>query len=134
MTPRRKRARKYIGLREQLAAALSMLLPPEQNKALREARVPAKTVIALFSPDHGHLHALGGSDKWFNLYPMLRAPHKEKSRKDTSIVAKVDRLAPAHEEFRRRILAKRPGQKPKKTGSIPSRPFPVKQRVKHEPR
>ncbi len=104
MIPRRKRARKHIALREQLAAALAFLLPEAQERELRAAKVSAKTVIALFSPDHSVLHALGGSDKWWNIYPMLRAPHKEKSRRDTSIVAKVDRIAPEHEDFRRRML------------------------------
>lgn len=104
MTPRRKRARKHISLREQLAAALAMLLPAEQCDDLREKKVPAKTVIALFSPDHGILHALGGSDRWWNIYPMLREPHQEKSRRDTAIVAKVRRITPNHEEFRRRML------------------------------
>lgn len=123
MTPRRKRARKYIGLREQLAAALSMLLPQEQRDDLRARQVPAKTVIALFSPDHNILHALDGSDRWWNLTPMLREPHKQKSRRDTSIVAKVDRLTPAQAEFRRKVLERKPGQKRERTGSIPSRGF-----------
>lgn len=101
MTRRRKRARKYINLRERLAAAYAMLLPQEQRDELRARKVPAKTVMALFTDDHGHLHALGGSDRWFNLTPMLREPHKEKSRRDTSIVAKVDRI----DETRREHLA-----------------------------
>ena len=102
MTP--KRARKHIPLREQLAAALSMLLPAPLRDELREQKAPARTVIALFSPDHNILFALGGPDKWWNLTPMLREPHKEKSRRDTSIVAKVKRVAPEHEDFRRRML------------------------------
>lgn len=101
----RKRARKYISLRERLAAAYSMLLPQAQRDELRAARVPAKTVIALFTDDHGVLHALGGADKWWNLTPMLRAAHAEKSRCDTSIVAKVRRISAEYEDFRRRVLA-----------------------------
>lgn len=104
MIPRRKRPRKYIPLREQLAAALSMLLPQAQRDELRAAKVPAQRVISLFSPDHGILHAMGGADVWWNLTPMLRAPHKDKSRRDTSIVAKVKRVSAAHEDFRRRVL------------------------------
>jgi hypothetical protein len=124
MTPRRrKRVRKYINLREQLAAALSMLLPAEQRDELRAAKVPAKTVIALFSPDHNILHAHDGSDRWWNLTPMLRAPHKEKSRRDTAIVAKVDRLAEQHAQFRRKLL------KPNKRRSRRSSPWPQKRSV-----
>jgi hypothetical protein len=100
-----KRKRKYIKLREQLAAALSMLLPQVQRDELRSKKAPAKTVIALFSPDHSVLHALGGSDRWWNLTPMLREPHKEKSRNDTSTVAKVRRIDAKWNDFTRRLLS-----------------------------
>lgn len=114
MTPRRKRARKYISLRERLAAAYSMLLPQAQRDELRAAQVPAKTVIALFTDDHGVLHALGGADRWWNLTPRLRGPElKAKDARDTSIVAKVRRISAKHEDFRRRVLAveKRPRER-----------------------
>jgi hypothetical protein len=118
-SPRRKRARKYISLRERLAAALSLLLPQEQRDDLRARQVPAKTVIALFEPDHNVLHALGGKDRWWNLTPLLKAPHREKSRRDTSIVAKVRRLKPEQKEFLRRVLAKPCGKKRERTGNWP---------------
>lgn len=133
MTPRRKRARKYILLREQLAAALAMLLPTQQRDELRAAKVPAKTVIALFSPDHGILHALGGSDRWFNIYPMLREPHKEKSRRDTAIVAKVRRIAPEHEEFRRRMLKPDKGGVTRDKGKWPRRKLQSRNDLRREP-
>src|SRR5579883_1228428 len=88
-TPRRKRARKYISLREKLAAALSLLLPQELRDELRAAKVPAKSVISMFHQDHNILFALDGADKWWNLTPLLKDPHRQKSRRDTSIVAKV---------------------------------------------
>ena len=87
------RTRKAIPLEQQLAAALACLLPQDQRDALRAAKVPAKTVIRLFSPDHIHLHSLGGSDRWWNLDPKQRPAHADKSRQDTSIAAKVKRLA-----------------------------------------
>lgn len=111
MTRRRTtRPRKYVAIREKWAAALSMLLPQTQRDELRERKAPAKTVIGLFDQDHVVLHALGGEDRWWNFTPMLRAPHREKSRRDTSIVAKVDRLSATQEDFQRRVLAltKRP--------------------------
>lgn len=98
------RKRDYIPLPERLAAALSMLLTQEERDALREVKASASKVIALFNFDHVALHALGGSDAWHNLTPMLIAPHRQKSRRDTSIVAKVKRIAPEHEEFRRNLL------------------------------
>lgn len=99
-----KRARAHIPYPERLAAALSMLLPQEDRDALRELRVGAADVIALFDFDHVVLHALGGTDEWHNLTPMLRAPHREKSRRDTSIVAKTRRLSRAHQEFVSKML------------------------------
>lgn len=135
MTPRRKRARKAIAMREIAAAALSQLLPQDERDALRAAKVPAKSIIALFTPDHVILFSLGGPDRWFNITMTRRgAALKAKDARDTTIAAKTKRLASEHEEFRRRILAKPCGQKRKKTGSIPSRPFPKKQKVSHEPR
>lgn len=127
MTPRRKRARKYISLREKLAAALSMLLPQEQRDALRARKAPAKAVIACFDFDHVVLHALLGPDRWHNLTPLLRTIHRqEKSPRDTSIVAKTRRLSAKQEEFNRKVVARPCGQKrqPKKgIRSIPGRRF-----------
>jgi hypothetical protein len=113
MTRRTKRPRKYVAIREKWAAALSMLLPQAQRDELRERRATAKEVIALFDQDHVVFHAIGGPDRWWNFTPMLRAPHKEKSRRDTSAIAKVRRLEAQHEDFRRRVLA--PDKKPRVT-------------------
>ena len=114
---RTTRPRKYIPLPERLAATLAMLLPQAHRDDLRERAVPATTVIGLFDFDHGHLHALGGSDRWPNLTPTLRKPHREKSRRDTSIVAKVDRLSAAHDDFTRRVLA--PAKRPRLQSNWP---------------
>ena len=46
-----KRPRKYVGIREKWAAALSMLLPQALRDELREKRVPAKTIISMFDQD-----------------------------------------------------------------------------------
>lgn len=100
-----KRPRKYVAMREKWAAALSMLLPQAVRDELREKRVPAKAVIGLFDQDHVVLHAFDGPDRWWNFTPMLRAPHREKARKDTSIVAKVRRLNRVNDDFQRRVLA-----------------------------
>ena len=89
MTRRRPRPRKYVAIREKWAAALSMLLPQAQRDELRERHATAKEVIGLFDQDHVIFHVIGGPDKWWNFTPMLRAPHRQKSRRDTSTVAKV---------------------------------------------
>src|ERR1700730_3303621 len=83
------RKRSYIPFPERLAAALACLLPAEQRDDLRARKVPAEEVLALFNFDHIVLHAFDGEDRWSNLDPKLVAPHREKSRHDTAIVAKV---------------------------------------------
>lgn len=114
MTPRRrKRARKHIAMRELCAAALSQLLPQAERDALRASKVPAKQIISLFTPDHVHLHALGGSDRWHNITMTRRGPAlKSKDIRDTSIVAKSDRLVQARDEhqaaMRRKLLGPSP--------------------------
>lgn len=86
--------RKAIRKDEYLAAALACLLPQAQRDELRAAKVPAQTVIRLFSPDHIGLHCFEAPDRdeWHNLTPALRVPHAEKSRVDTKMAAKVARL------------------------------------------
>lgn len=108
---RRTRPRKYVAIREKWAAALSMLLPQDVRDELREKKVPAKTIISMFDQDHVIFHAWGGPDRWWNFTPMLRAPHREKSRRDTSTIAKSNRVKAEHEDFRRRVLA--PEKKPR---------------------
>jgi hypothetical protein len=88
------RIRKAIRKDEYFAAALACLLPQDQRDALRAAKVPAKEVIRLFSPDHIGLHCFEAPDRdeWHNLHPRLRPEHAEKSKRDASIAAKVKRL------------------------------------------
>lgn len=112
MRTRKRRPRKYIPFPERLAAALAMLLPAAQRDAMRAGRLPAKAVLKMFHFDHVALHSLGGEDKWWNLSPIQVRPHREKSRRDTSIVAKVDRIVARegeHREAIKRML--RPGKR-----------------------
>lgn len=100
-----KRKRKYISYPERLAAALALLLPPGIEVDLRGRRAPARTVIRMFTNDHIVLHALSGSDKWWNLHVKLRSPAVlAKNANDTHIVAKTRRISAAHRDFVRRVL------------------------------
>jgi len=116
-----------------------MLLPADLRDVMREDRLPAKAVLQLFQFDHVVLHAHDGSNKWHNLTPMQFAPHRQKSRQDTKIIAKVDRIIAKqaqHEERRQRVLkpekvtskqifamAKRAFRNPWPKRKIPSRPL-----------
>lgn len=87
------RKRKYIPLPERLASALADKLPQEQRDQLRAAKVSAKAIIRLFTPDHNILHTHGGPDRWWNLSMAIRGPKlKAKDIADTKIAAKVKRI------------------------------------------
>lgn len=111
------RRRGYVRLGDKLAAALACLLPAEQRDDLRARNVPAGDVIALFEMDHVVLHALGGSDEWYNLDPKLNAPHREKSRRDTAIVAKIKRITQRQGDG---IWASAPVKRTRKIASRPN--------------
>jgi len=110
-----KRPRKKPTLAERCASALLTICRPTADGRLapvvdrdRARTMTAKEIIGCFEFDHVVLHALGGSNHPTNLVPRPIAEHREKSGKDTSIVAKVRRIAPEHEEFRRKMLVKQP--------------------------
>ena len=84
------RKRKHVPLKVKLAAALLALghIDYEESKTMT-----ADQIIRRYDFDHWPiLHALGGKDAPWNLRPMLRPDHREKSRKDTAAVAKVKRI------------------------------------------
>jgi len=105
-----KRARKHIPLLERYAAALACLLPQEDRDFFRKTHSPAASVIARFEIDHITLFAFGGSDAWWNLDPKLKSVHREKSRRDTSIVAKAKRIDEAKWREFTRVGKKRPAR------------------------
>ena len=90
----------------------------------------ADQVISLFVFDHGILHAISPINEPYNLTPRLIAEHREKTRRDIAIVAKVKRLerkysvlpAPGTNAY----LPSKQKLKPKRkwpSRKIPSRPF-----------
>ena len=110
---RPKRERKDPTLREKCAAALLTICRPDENGILKPVvdREKAKTmtpaqIIHCFQFDHIILHAFDGSEHPTNLDPRPTKEHRDKSANDTKIVAKNDRLEPAHMEFRQKMLAK----------------------------
>jgi hypothetical protein len=109
--PRRKRA--HIPLIEKLASALADKLPVEERDALRrtEPRIPARKIVAMFTPDHLDLHAFGGADRWWNLDMRRRgADLKAKDAADTTRFHKSERIREREAEFeavRARLLKPR---------------------------
>lgn len=106
---RPKRKRKDPTLREKCAAALLTICRPDENGILKPVvdREAAKTmtpdqIISCFQFDHLALHAFGGSNHPANLDPKPTKEHRTKSANDTKIVAKNDRLEPAHIKFQQR--------------------------------
>ena len=112
--------RAYISLRTKLASALLALgqIPRADAKLMSEQQL-----LSLYNFDHIELFSLTQNDAYWNLQPMLIVPHREKSRQDTSIAAKVKRLEPAAEEFRRKVLAKSCGATRERLSRIRSRGF-----------
>jgi|SRR6516225_8265834 hypothetical protein len=122
--------RKHISLKTKLASALLALghIPYDDAK-----RMTAEQLISLYQFDHGILHALGGTDDYWNLTPKMIVEHRQKSRKDTKAVAKVKRLI--HKNYSNteildqaqfgRVLHERP-KREWPSRKIQSRPFPKK--------
>ena len=100
------RRRRTANMTERLAAAyLALKLVPEPLASSGNA----KEIVAYVEADHNILHCLGGDTRPQNLNLLPQPLHREKSRRDTSIAAKVKRIADAHAEFRRALLAKAEG-------------------------
>lgn len=100
------RRRKHISTATKLAAALLALGHVKYEDA---KRMTQDEIISMYQFDHGILHAIDPINDFWNLTPMLVKDHREKSRRDTSIVAKVKRLQDAPQ-----VVAGKP--KPKAKG------------------
>lgn len=85
--------RAHLSLKTKLAAALLALgdIPYLDAKAMTTDQI-----ISLYNFDHGILHAIEPIDEFWNLTPRLRAEHRQKSRRDVAVVAKVRRLEAKH--------------------------------------
>lgn len=127
-------------LSEKLAAALLKIRIGDEwlinDERLRDAGT-AKDIIAYCEFDHRRRYAEGGSTAPQNIDPMRKADHREKSRKDTTEVAKGKRFGKKHAEFLQRVRVKigqavsdREDVKPKRKSKIPSRPFPTREERK----
>jgi len=126
------RKRGHISNETKLAAALLTIVRPNEAGEMvpvipyeESKRMTAKQIISRFRFDHYPIrHEAGGPDKPWNLTPLPTKEHEIKTAKvDIPQAAKIKRLAPEVEEFRRKVLAKPCGHKRKPTGRWPSRPM-----------
>lgn len=117
-------SRAHISDRTKLASVLLVLGQIDYEHAKAMGR---ENFLSLWQFDHGILHAIEVNDEFWNLTPRLISPHREKSRKDTSIVAKVKRISRANDAAVNRLL-KRQGGEPAPRSRWPSRK--IQSRVK----
>ncbi len=96
--------RRSISLKTKLAAALLELghVPYEHAKLMTQDQL-----VSLYQFDHNILHATEpNNNNFWNLTPRLIQPHREKSKLDTSKVAKTKRIDKKWTEFCSQVLAK----------------------------
>ena len=111
--------RKHLTLKTKLASALMALgyVPYADCKQMTEEQF-----LSLFQYDHNALHVHDGTDEYWNLTPMLIVAHREKTKRDAGVIAKVRKLTRAQEETRR-ILLKPTGHKRERSSRWPKRPM-----------
>jgi len=101
--------RKQPNLSELLAAALLRIKQGDEwlidDEYLRE-KGTAQEIRSYVEFDHARRHAENGGNNPQNLYPMRKPDHREKSRADTTEIAKGKRIGRKQQEFLRKILAK----------------------------
>lgn len=129
------KSRPHIPCKTKLAATLCQMKVVDEEGRLVDAisfedaqKMTAEQILSLFHFDHYPVRkAEGGPDEPWNLTPRFIPAHRLKTaKKDQPEIAKNKRISEAHEEFRRRILAKTTGEpvpepaKPKR--KWPSRP------------
>ena len=112
--------RRHINLTTKLASALLALgdIPYEDAK-----QMTAEQIVSLYELDHGILHGIEPNDAFWNLTPRLIKPHREKSKRDTSIVAKTRRIEKEPEKWRELTKPKKSRPRPKRRYRWPSRPL-----------
>lgn len=83
--------RKHISWKTKYAAALLKLgdVPYSDAKSMTEDQI-----ISLYAVDHNILHETNhpDRDRFWNLTPMLIKPHREKTKRDATVIAKGRRI------------------------------------------
>ncbi len=126
---------RYIPGKQREAAFASMMLPEKERNELRAREAAAQEVLSRFDLHHIKYFSWGGSNRWHNIDPQLKADHKARTQTDIGIIAKSKRLKLA-EELHGAAMQGKAGHGPAmqcvakhgKARKIPSRPFPKAKR------
>lgn len=119
------RSRKEPTLKAKLAATLRELLKIPYDEA---RLLTTDQIISRVEFHHIHYHAQDGVDDHWNLDPLPKAEHKERTAKiDIPQIWKTKRISKAEAEFRTRLLTPR-DERPAKKSKWASRPFPKKRK------
>jgi hypothetical protein len=134
--------RKYIPLKEKLAAALydmeqwrrayyklrSQDPGADPTSEYRFAHRSADDLIGLFDFHHNQFYIYddAGKDTWRNLTPLLREEHREQTRKDIATIAKGKRIVRKQERHLTALEQKVMGAALRRTAKRkwPTRKFP----------
>lgn len=136
LRPKRQN-RKSPNMRDKLASALLHIKRGVEGDDwlikgdLRTAS--AREIVASVDFDHVRRWAEGGENIPQNLQPLPRAEHREKSRKDTTEIAKGKRYGAKEAEHRERLAAKFNGDLGdliKKEAMVQRRKYPSRYRKK----
>lgn len=95
--------RKRLTLKTKLASAIRELFKVnyEHAKLMSEDQM-----LSLVNYDHGILYATDPIDEHWNLTPRMILPHREKSRRDTGIIAKAKRIDDKEAAHKERVELK----------------------------
>lgn len=103
------RPRKSPNMTEKLASALLHIRKGTGDNWLVKGdlrNASAKEICAACDWDHIRRWAEGGTNRPQNLQPLLRADHREKSKKDNTEIAKGKRVAKKEQLHEEAVLAK----------------------------
>ena len=107
--------RKHISLKTKLAATLLRLGQVPYNDA---KQMTPDQIISLYHFDHNILHEtnLPERDSFWNLEPLLIRTHREKTRRDATVIAKGRRIRNRHSAAETLTLRTEPGESKRRAG------------------
>lgn len=97
---------RYIPMIQREAVFASMMLPEDERNELRARHAMATEVLNRFELHHIQYFAWGAENAWWNLHPMPKAEHRERTRRDIATIAKSKRIVKKEHAFAEALLKK----------------------------